>query len=121
MKILVLLLIVSLALAKDNPKYDTLFRKTPSKKLKQQMHWFDQVRNHYDYDSKDLQLWKQRYWAITDYFNPRSGPVFLFICGEWVCNGVPDSRSWLVVLAQKLQGLVLTLEHRFYGESLPFG
>lgn len=25
------------------------------------------------------------------------------------------------MLAQKLQGLVLVLEHRFYGDSLPFG
>jgi hypothetical protein len=26
-----------------------------------------------------------------------------------------------MVLAQRLQGLVLVLEHRFYGSSLPFG
>jgi hypothetical protein len=59
--------------------------------------------------------WKQRYWAIEDYFNPKIGPVFLFICGESTCKGVPATRQWVVSLAQQLQGLVLVLEHRFYG------
>lgn len=58
---------------------------------------------------------------IDNYFNPKVGPVFLFICGEYTCNGVPEARQWVVVMAQRLQGIVITLEHRFYGKSLPFG
>lgn len=58
---------------------------------------------------------------IEDYFNPKVGPVFLFICGEYTCSGVPAARQWVVTMAQRLQGLVLVLEHRFYGQSLPFG
>lgn len=81
MNIVLLIFLITFSLAKDNPKYDTFFRKTPSKKLKQELYWFDQVTDHYNYDAKNLKLWKQRYWAITDYFNPKSGPIFIFICG----------------------------------------
>lgn len=81
MKILFLALLLALALAKDNPNYDRLFHDTPRQQLKQQQFWFSQVLDHYNYDSKTTQLWNQRYWVYNDYFNPRVGPVFLFICG----------------------------------------
>lgn len=45
----------------------------------QKEYFFDQVVDHYNY--QDTTLWKQRYFAIEDYFNPAKGPVFLYICG----------------------------------------
>lgn len=54
---------------------------------KQQEYWFDQVLDHFNYQTTTS--WKQRYYAITDYFNPNVGPVLLYICGEYTCNGVP--------------------------------
>lgn len=80
--------------------------------------WFKQIVDHANYQSSST--WDQRYWVIDNFFNPNVGPVFLFICGEYVCQGVPDSRQWVVTLAQKLQGLILVLEHRYYGQSMPF-
>lgn len=68
---------------------------------------FQQILDHYDYKSSGV--WNQRYWAIENYFNPNVGPVFLFICGEYTCTGVPAGRQWVVTLAQRLQGLILVL------------
>jgi hypothetical protein len=81
--------------------------------------WFDQVVDHYDYTNTTL--WKQRYWVVDKFYNKTVGPVFLFICGEYTCPGIPAARKWIILLAQKTQGLILVLEHRFYGESMPFG
>lgn len=81
--------------------------------------WFDQVVDHYDYTSTTL--WKQRYWVVDKFFNKTVGPVFLFICGEYTCPGIPAARKWIILLAQKFEGLVLAVEHRYYGESMPFG
>jgi hypothetical protein len=65
------------------------------------------VLDHFDY--RATTFWKQRYWVIDNYFNPKIGPVYLFICGEYVCQGVPEQRQWVVTLAQKTQGLILVL------------
>jgi pimeloyl-ACP methyl ester carboxylesterase len=124
MKLIFLLALLLVVLARDDPKYDALYR-TPTQPLTnsfidaQEMHWFSQIVDHYDY--RQEQRFNQRYWVVDEYFNPRSGPVYLYICGEWICSGVPELRTWVGVLAQKTQGLVLVLEHRFYGDSLPVG
>ena len=81
MKILFILALVCLTISIDNPKYDNLFRKTPLKSVKQEQYWFDQVTDHYNYDSTQASAWKQRYWVVDQYWNPDVGPVFLFICG----------------------------------------
>mgnify|MGYP001954000792 CR=1 FL=1 len=87
-------------MAIDNPKYDRLFRKTtPIQETNQEQYWFDQVTDHYNYDSTQATTWKQRYWVIDQFWNPRIGPIFLFICGEYVCNGVPEYRTWVTTLA----------------------
>lgn len=119
--IFLLALLLAVVIARDDPKFDALYRKEQKMKssLGQEMHWLDQVVDHYDYSKAEY--FKQRYWVVKDYFNPRIGPVFLYICGEWVCDGVPELRTWIAVLAQKTQGMILVLEHRFYGDSLPFG
>lgn len=73
----------------------------------QKQFWFNQILDHFDY--KSTAYWKQRYYVIDNYFNPKVGPVILFICGEYTCNGVPESRQWPVVMAQRWQGLILVL------------
>ena len=95
----------------ENPEQDLVYT--------QKSYWFDQILDHFDY--KTTTHWKQRYYVIGDYFNPNVGPVLMYICGEYNCDGIPESRQWPVVLAQRWQGLVVVLEHRYYGQSMPFG
>lgn len=63
----------------------------------------------------------QRYYVMDDYFNPQFGPVILYICGEATCKGFNGNHSWVGVLAQQFHGIVLSLEHRYYGSSYPLG
>ena len=60
-------------------------------------HYFEQIVDHYDY--VDVDTWKQRYFAIEDFFNPTAGPVLLYICGEYTCPGIPEARKWAIILA----------------------
>jgi hypothetical protein len=126
MKLIILSILIVLSLAvRDDPKYwsrfsqnkDDLNTETPL--FAQTQLWFNQIADHYNY--QNVTTWKQRYWVIDNFFNPNVGPVFVYICGEYVCQGVPDARQWVVTMAQKLQGLILVLEHRYYGQSMPFG
>lgn len=63
----------------------------------------------------------KRYFAIEDFFDPAYGNVFLYICGEATCKGLSNETDWLPQIAQQFRALVLSVEHRYYGSSMPFG
>ncbi|PHU19377.1 putative serine protease EDA2 [Capsicum chinense] len=67
---------------------------------------------------KDHRTFGQRYYEFLDYFRFPDGPIFLKICGEAACSGIPN--DYLSILAKKFGAAVVTLEHRYYGKSSPF-
>ena len=58
---------------------------------------------------------------MDTFFNPKNGSVILYICGEWVCSGITPGLGGVTEVAASTNSLVVTLEHRFYGQSMPFG
>ncbi|XP_068085082.1 putative serine protease F56F10.1 isoform X2 [Anabrus simplex] len=76
-------------------------------------HVFYQKLDHFDPDN--LEYFTQRYFKLD--FSHRDGaPIFLEIGGEG-----PTDRSSLFLLetAFKNRGVIMALEHRYYGKSLP--
>ncbi|KAB5547550.1 hypothetical protein DKX38_010956 [Salix brachista] len=67
---------------------------------------------------QDHHKFPQRYYEFLDYFRIPDGPIFLEICGESSCNGIVN--DYISVLAKKFGAAVVSLEHRYYGRSLPF-
>jgi len=44
---------------------------------------FDQIIDHSEYLTPAQQsTWKQRYFVFNQFFDPKVGPVILYICGE---------------------------------------
>ncbi|KAI9290553.1 hypothetical protein K502DRAFT_298251, partial [Neoconidiobolus thromboides FSU 785] len=76
--------------------------------------FFDQSINHVKNDS-----FKQRYYVNADYYKP-GGPSFLYISGESANSASQVSRGLGAYLAKKHNGILFSLEHRYYGVSLPF-
>ncbi|CAM6112925.1 unnamed protein product [Calypogeia fissa] len=70
------------------------------------------------YNPLDRRTFQQRYYEFTDYFKGPDGPIFLKICGESTCSGI--SNDYNGVLAEQFGAALITLEHRYYGESLLF-
>ena len=80
--------------------------------------WFDgQLIDHFN--KQDARTYSQRYWVVSDYYKP-GAPIFLYICGEYTCTGVPEDRLFPLQEAQKHNALFVVLEHRYYGLSQPF-
>jgi len=55
--------------------------------------------------------------------DPTTGPVFLYLCGEWECTAPSsdvDTMDYWAMVAKDHGGLLVTLEHRYYGASQPF-
>ncbi|KAF3440769.1 hypothetical protein FNV43_RR19055 [Rhamnella rubrinervis] len=86
-----------------------------SKYLTDTQLWFNQTLDHFSpYDHRQF---SQRYYEFVDYFRSPDGPIFLKICGESSCNGIPN--DYISVLAKKFGAAVVSLEHRYYGKSSP--
>ncbi|KAI8329697.1 serine carboxypeptidase S28-domain-containing protein [Chlamydoabsidia padenii] len=81
-------------------------------------YYFEQPIDHQDTESTTT--FKQRYWVNSDWYKS-GGPVILYNAGETAA----DERSQFVTnssmaqLAQSLDGIVIVLEHRSYGQSQP--
>jgi len=73
------------------------------------------------FDPTNQATWSQRFFVIDDFWKPPHGPVILHLCGEYVCPGINPSRLYPLQLASEWGALVVTVEHRFYGKSQPFG
>ena len=85
------------------------------------MHWFTSQLDHFD--RQNTATWQQRSFQNATFFNG-SGPVFLCVGGE----GPAMDASVLVAsvhcndmveLAPKVGALMLAVEHRYYGFSMP--
>ncbi|CAN8229167.1 unnamed protein product [Cochlearia groenlandica] len=87
-----------------------------SKYLTRDELWFNQTLNHYS--PHDHRKFRQRYYEYLDHLRVPDGPVFVIICGEGPCNGIPN--DYLSVLAKKFEAGIVSLEHRYYGKSSPF-
>ncbi|XP_009609792.1 uncharacterized protein [Nicotiana tomentosiformis] len=59
-----------------------------NKYLTKEEHWFNQSLDHFS--PYDHRTFGQRYYEFLDYFRIPDGPIFLKICGESACNGIPN-------------------------------
>ena len=63
-----------------------------------------------------------RYILDTSNWNQTSGPILFYAGNEGgIWNFYNNSGFMTETLAKELQALVVFGEHRYYGESLPFG
>ncbi|KAJ2160519.1 hypothetical protein GGF46_002219 [Coemansia sp. RSA 552] len=79
------------------------------------VHYFDQIIDH---TSQRKSTFRQRTYINSDHYSP-GGPIYLFNSGE-----TPASPSYLTAgepytLAKATNGMLVILEHRYYGSSYP--
>ena len=79
---------------------------------------FSNLVDHFNY--QDPQRYDQRYFECDDFFDKENGPIFLYICGEYTCS-VRDDRLFPFMIGAKHKAKLVALEHRFYGDSVPYG
>ncbi|KAI0404413.1 serine carboxypeptidase S28 [Xylaria palmicola] len=80
---------------------------------------FDQLLDHND---PEKGTFKQRYWWNAEYYK-ENGPIFLFNPGENDASysiGYLENDTLPGYYAQQFDGAVILLEHRYWGESIPF-
>jgi pimeloyl-ACP methyl ester carboxylesterase len=68
--------------------------------------------------SSDGATFSQRFWIDSEYATSPEAPVLLRICGE--ASGEDFLDDMTPAFAKQLGAHIVYLEHRYYGESLPF-
>jgi hypothetical protein len=79
---------------------------------------FDNFYDHFN--SSDTRTFKQRYWVNNNNFIPETGPVFLYLCGEWTCAPPDVTQAAFALGYTELNASLVVLEHRYYGDSQLF-
>ncbi|KAJ4832088.1 hypothetical protein Tsubulata_037647 [Turnera subulata] len=88
---------------------------------KYETRYFYQQLDHFSF--KDLPKFPQRYLISTDHWlGPRRlGPIFLYCGNEGDIEWFAANTGFVWDIAPRLGALVVFPEHRYYGESMPYG
>jgi hypothetical protein len=80
--------------------------------------FFPQTLDHFDVLSGE-ERWQQRFWINASLWKGGDSPVVLYIEGEGAGSAGSVVRGEHVELAEDWGALIVSLEHRFYGASIP--
>ncbi|XP_066372291.1 uncharacterized protein [Miscanthus floridulus] len=88
-------------------------------------HYFPQELDHFTFTPNASTVFYQKY-LVNDTFwrRPRggsTGPLFVYTGGEIGIERIAINAGFMFDIAPKFGALLVFIEHRFYGESLPFG
>lgn len=72
-----------------------------------------------DHNNLSAGYFSQRYYIDETYSLTDDSPVFFYLCGEAACTK-RSLNGAIRTYAQKHHAKLVALEHRYYGESLPF-
>ncbi|XP_072669880.1 thymus-specific serine protease [Canis lupus baileyi] len=81
--------------------------------------WLEQPLD--PFNASDTRSFLQRYWVNDQHWTSQRGPVFLHLGGESSLRSGSVLRGHPTALAPAWGALVIGLEHRFYGLSVPPG
>ncbi|XP_005095813.1 lysosomal Pro-X carboxypeptidase [Aplysia californica] len=80
--------------------------------------YYDQQIDHFGFANE--KTFKQKYLFADQFWN-KKGPIFFYTGNEgtieWFCN----NTGFLWDIAPQFNALLVFAEHRYYGDSLPFG
>ncbi|EFB21596.1 hypothetical protein PANDA_016894, partial [Ailuropoda melanoleuca] len=79
--------------------------------------WLEQPLD--PFNTSDQRSFLQRYWVNDQHWASQRGPVFLHLGGEGSLRSGSVMRGHPAALAPAWGALVIGLEHRFYGLSIP--
>ncbi|XP_027342783.1 lysosomal Pro-X carboxypeptidase-like [Abrus precatorius] len=85
--------------------------------------YYKQVLDHFNYRPESYKTFQQRYLVNFNYWggSKSSAPIFAYLGAEEPIDNSPQVIGFLTDNAASFNALLVYIEHRFYGKSIPFG
>eukprot|EP01095_Lingulamoeba_sp_RSL-Kostka_P002150 TRINITY_DN13040_c0_g1_i1.p1 TRINITY_DN13040_c0_g1~~TRINITY_DN13040_c0_g1_i1.p1 ORF type:complete len:513 (-),score=184.43 TRINITY_DN13040_c0_g1_i1:87-1583(-) len=87
------------------------------------VHYFNQTFDHFD--SSDTRTFQEKYLVYDGYYNNYKGnaiqPLWVIMGGESEVIGGYNHDGLIFEYGKEFGALIISPEHRYYGDSLPFG
>lgn len=84
--------------------------------------YFTQTLDHFNYNPLSYQTFQQRYLIHDKYWaGPnKKAPIFVYTGNEGNIEWFAQNTGFMFEIAPKFKALLIFIEHRFYGKSIPF-
>ncbi|PNT18763.1 hypothetical protein POPTR_009G002200v4 [Populus trichocarpa] len=85
--------------------------------------FYNQTLDHFNYRPESYDTFLQRYLINSKYWGGAnaSAPILVYLGAEAPIDGDLDAVGFLVDTAVEFNSLLVYVEHRYYGKSIPFG
>ncbi|GMP88727.1 hypothetical protein CsSME_00040606 [Camellia sinensis var. sinensis] len=85
-------------------------------------YFYNQTLDHFNYNPQSYAKFKQRYLMNSKYWGGAnaSAPIFVYLGAEEPIDGDIAVVGFLPENAPRFNALMVYIEHRFYGKSIPF-
>ncbi|KAI5425384.1 uncharacterized protein LOC127125605 [Lathyrus oleraceus] len=85
--------------------------------------FFTQRLDHFNYNPQSYQTFQQRYLINDTYWGgaKKKAPIFVYTGNEGHIDWFTQNTGFMFEKAPYFNALLVFIEHRFYGKSIPFG
>ncbi|KAK9127867.1 hypothetical protein Syun_016664 [Stephania yunnanensis] len=100
---------LSVTLIQNNPKYSY------------ETKYFTQNLDHFNFNPQSYQIFQQRYLINDRFWAKNNAPIFVYTGNEGDIEWFAQNTGFMFEVAPKFKALLVFIEHRYYGKSIPFG
>ncbi|KAB1222473.1 Lysosomal Pro-X carboxypeptidase [Morella rubra] len=85
--------------------------------------YFTQILDHFNFNPQSYQTFQQRYLVNDTYWGgaDKKAPIFVYMGNEGDIEWFAQNTGFMFETAPRFKALLVFIEHRFYGKSMPFG
>lgn len=91
--------------------------------LEYETRYFGQILDHFTYTPRSYRVFQQKYLVNDKHWGGAESraPIFVYTGNEGDIEWFANNTGFMFEIAPRFQALLVFIEHRFYGNSMPFG
>ncbi|XP_060959467.1 uncharacterized protein LOC115700428 [Cannabis sativa] len=83
--------------------------------------FYNQTLDHFNYREESYTIFQQRYLVNSKYWGGPNAPIFAYLGAEASIDYDINDIGFINENAPHFKALIVFIEHRYYGKSVPFG